>query len=264
MRTSAQLRPADWSHSETIYQDQDHHFIWLGWEEEEDEGMVQTNQYLIIHKGEGILLDPGGVQVFPRVIGNVAQHIDIARIRHIFFTHQDPDVSGGIALWAGATPAQIHLSKLWGRFVPHLGQVDESRFTSVDDRGGVIALPGMELQLIPSHFMHSVGCLSLWDPRARILFSGDVGTAVFPPNDRYLRVENFDRHRQRMEGFHRRYMVSQSVCRRWVGMVRRLEPQIIAPQHGAIFLAPAIAPFLSWLQNLRCGIDLLDDWYGAA
>lgn len=263
MRTNTQLRQQDWSHSEVIYQDQDHRFIWLGWEEEEDEGLVQTNQYLIIHKGEGILLDPGGVHVFPRVVSNVAQHIDLAHIRHIFFTHQDPDVSGGIALWAGATSAQIHISKLWGRFVPHLGQVEEGRIISVEDHGGVITLPGMELKLIPSHFMHSVGCLSLWDPRAQILFSGDVGTAVFPHDDRYLRVENFDRHRPRMEGFHRRYMVSQTACRRWVSMVRRLNPQIIAPQHGAIFPAAAVPQFLNWLEGLRCGVDLLDDWYGA-
>lgn len=29
-----------------LYEDQNHKFIWLGWEEDEEEGIVQVNQYL--------------------------------------------------------------------------------------------------------------------------------------------------------------------------------------------------------------------------
>ncbi|HBT03333.1 MAG TPA: MBL fold metallo-hydrolase, partial [Thermodesulfobacterium commune] len=104
-----------------LYEDSDHKFIWLGWEEEEEEGLVQTNQYLIINKGKGILLDPGGVYVFPRVLAAVANYIDIDNIEYIFFSHQDPDVSSGLITWLENTNAKIYISKLWIRFIPHFG-----------------------------------------------------------------------------------------------------------------------------------------------
>jgi flavorubredoxin len=34
-------------------------------EEQEEEGVVQTNQYMILHEDEVILVDPGGAHVFP-------------------------------------------------------------------------------------------------------------------------------------------------------------------------------------------------------
>ncbi|HOJ97945.1 MAG TPA: hypothetical protein PLW34_00105 [Termitinemataceae bacterium] len=48
-----------------LFQDGDHQFIWLGADPEAVSGVVQTNQYLIIEKGRGMLLDPGGVHLLP-------------------------------------------------------------------------------------------------------------------------------------------------------------------------------------------------------
>ncbi|HPU78693.1 MAG TPA: MBL fold metallo-hydrolase, partial [Thermosynergistes sp.] len=44
----------------TLYEDASRRFMLLGWEEQEEEGVVQTNQYLIQSGDEVILLDPGG------------------------------------------------------------------------------------------------------------------------------------------------------------------------------------------------------------
>ena len=250
-------------HGKVLYEDDGHQFIWLGWEEEEEEGIVQVNQYLVIHQGVGVLLDPGGVHVFSRVVGNVARYMDCQQIQHILFSHQDPDVSSGLVLWMGVTPAKVYLSKLWGRFVPHFGHFDARRLVLLEDAGGRIPLPGGEhLQVLPAHFLHSVGNFSVWDPRARILFSGDIGAAVFPRGQRYLFVEDFARHRAFMEGFHRRYMKAQRACQKWVQRARRLNPEMIAPQHGAIFRGEDVGRFLDWLEGLRCGVDLIDEIYG--
>ncbi|MFZ8805349.1 MAG: hypothetical protein ACO2PO_20555 [Candidatus Calescibacterium sp.] len=45
-------------------------------------------------------------------------------------------------------------------------------------------------------------------------------------------------------------------------MVRRLKVDIIAPQHGAIMIGKVAEEFLSWLENLRCGVGLIDEIYG--
>jgi flavorubredoxin len=62
-----------------------------------------------------------------------------------------------------------------------------------------------------------------------------------------------------MEGFHRRYMVSNKILRLWVQMARQLPIDMIVPQHGApIMGAKAIADLFNWLEGLQCGIDLFD------
>lgn len=60
----------------TLFEEGDHKYIMLGWEEQEEEVAVQTNQYVLSSGGEVILLDPGGAHVFPRVLANVAELYD--------------------------------------------------------------------------------------------------------------------------------------------------------------------------------------------
>jgi flavorubredoxin len=245
-----------------IYEDEDHKFVWLGWEEEEEEGLVQTNQYLIVNRGKGVLLDPGGVYVLPRVLSAVSGYVAPEDIEIIFYTHQDPDVSSGIAVWLENTPAKVYISKLWVRFVPHFGSLDFSRIVPIEDGGGEVRLPsGDRLLFIPAHFLHSTGNFSLYDERSGILFSGDIGAAVFPKGERYLFVEDFDRHRAYMEGFHRRYMASRRACQLWVSVVEELKPRMIAPQHGAIFSGENVERFLRWLKDLECGVDVIERIY---
>lgn len=247
-----------------LYEDADHKFIWLGTENKYRKGVIQTMQYLIIDKGRGTLLDPGGVHLFSRVVASVSRYISIDKIDNIFFSHQDPDVSSGIALWLGVTSAKVYISALWTRFLPHFGIIDTARIVAIEDKGMRIKLPsGTDMQCIPTHFMHSPGQFSLYDTKSRILFSGDVGAAAFEDGDEVLFVENFKTFIPFIEGFHKRYMGSNAVVRKWCSVVSRLNPDMIAPQHGAIYKGESAKAFLAWLSELRCGVDLLDQFYGA-
>ena len=247
-----------------LYEDADHKFIWLGTENKYRKGVIQTMQYLIIDRGRGTLLDPGGVHLFSRVVASVSRYISIDKIDTIFFSHQDPDVSSGIALWLGVTSAKVYISELWTRFLPHFGIVDTSRVFPIEDRGMKITLPsGAELKCVPAHFMHSPGQFNLFDVRSRILFTGDIGAAVFGDGEEILFVDDFNRHIRLIEDFHRRYMASNIVVKKWCVQVSRLNPDMIAPQHGAIYQGESVKAFLNWLSELRCGTDLLDQYYGA-
>lgn len=248
---------------EVLYDDGRHRFVWLGWDEEEDEGLVQTNQYLIVHDGAAMLLDPGGVHVFPRVVTNLARYVELKQITSIFFSHQDPDVCSGLALWTSITSAKVYVSKLWLRFLPHFGTIDQTRLIGLEDRGDRIPwADGQALRVVPAHFLHSVGNHTLFDPIAKILFSADIGAAVYPDGNTPVFADDFDRHIPYMEGFHRRYMAGQAAARRWAAQVRDLSPAMIAPQHGSIFRGNTVDAFLTWMENLRCGIDLLDEICG--
>jgi flavorubredoxin len=247
-----------------LYENNDYSFHLLAWEEQEEEGLVQTNQYVIVSGKEVLLLDPGGAHVFPRVLANVAELFDLNSIRHIFYSHQDPDVSSGITLWLSmADRAQVYISSLWTRFLPHFGIYDQKRITGIPDQGGIISFSRERtMRLIPSHFLHSTGAFSLYDPISKILFTGDIGAAIFPQGNRYAIVENFEDHQQYMEGFHKRYMTSNAVCRHWVKQLSNLDIQAIAPQHGAVIQGENVRKFFSWFEDLRCGTDLLDTVYG--
>lgn len=249
------------SSGKILYSSDNHKFIWLGADEGSHENVIQTNQYLIIRDGKGILLDPGGVHLFAKVISSVSKYISLENIQYVFFSHQDPDVSSGIALWMGVTPAKIFISNLWTRFLPHFGIVDQSRMVPIEENGKTITLSsGGVLEIIPSHFLHSTGCYSLYDPQAKVLFSGDIGAAAFG-SEKYVFVDDFDEHKKFIDMFHRRYMGSNKVLRKWVESVRRYSIDYIAPQHGSIYRNRSVEKFLDYLHNLECGIDLIDELY---
>ncbi|MBU0927016.1 MAG: MBL fold metallo-hydrolase [Spirochaetes bacterium] len=245
-----------------LFDDGDHRFIWLGADARGKKGVVQTMQYLIIDKGRGVLLDPGGVHLFPRVVAAASRYISIDRIDAIFFSHQDPDVSSGIALWLGVTAAKIYIAELWIRFIPHFGIVDQGRIVPIEGSGKSIRLgSGAELTFVPTHYMHSPAAFSLFDARAGVLFSGDVGGAVFPDGEETAYVDDFKAHLKYIEGFHKRLVASNSVAKRWAENARRLGPKMIAPQHGAVYRGDSVGAFLDWLSALRCGVDELDALY---
>ena len=219
---------------------------------------VQSNQVLIIHKDEGMLLDPGGHKVFSKLLSELSVYIPPSQIKYIFLSHQDPDIVASINGWLMTTKAEAYISKLWMRFLPHFGLDSqlEGKVKPIDDNGTVLTLGGdCKLYILPAHFLHSEGNFQVYDPCSKILFSGDLGASL---GQDYFFVEDFDKHIRYMEGFHRRYMVSNKVLRFWANMVKDLDIEMIVPQHGAIFKGKdMVKRFIEWVENLEVGVDLL-------
>lgn len=222
---------------------------------------VQSNQHLIVHGSAAMILDPGGHKIYSKVLAETFGSIGRARLTHIFLSHQDPDIVAAINGWLMTTDADAYISKLWTRFVPHFGldRLVGDRLKPIPDEGMVFDLDGAPLYALPAHFMHSEGNFQLYDPTAKILYSGDLGASI---GQSYVEVTDFDAHLRYMEGFHRRYMVSRIVLRAWAGMVRPLDIEIIAPQHGALFRGKEMVNrFIDWCADIECGIDLLTPLY---
>jgi len=57
------------------------------------------------------------------------------------------------------TDAEAWISGLWTRFVPHFGldRLVESRLKPIPDEGMSLELGGMDLVILPAHFLHSPG-----------------------------------------------------------------------------------------------------------
>ena len=222
---------------------------------------VQANQHLIIHENSGLLLDPGGHKVYNQVLSETMSELGNAKLELLFLSHQDPDIIAATNGWLMTTDAQAYVSSLWVRFVPHFGldKYVEDRLNPIPDEGLVLSLGDSPLPVLPAHFLHSCGNFQMYDPVSKILYSGDLGASL---GIEYVEVPDFDSHIQHMEGFHKRYMACNQAMRAWADMVRTLDIEIIAPQHGAIFRGKdMVNRFIDWCAQLDCGIDVLAPIY---
>lgn len=240
--------------SQVIYEDDLIKWIVFGRDPEKPDYVIDTNEYLIVSGGKGVLLDPGGTEIFPEVIAAVSDYLPVDDIAVIFGSHQDPDILSSLALWLGVCPrAKAYVPQIWSGFITHFG-CDKSQLVGVPDEGSAIEVgPGHSLQLVPAHYLHASGNLHLYDPRAKILFSGDVGAALLPKDDHRMFVDDFAGHTRYMEMFHRRWMPSNRARDSWVERVRRLRVDMMCPQHGAIFRGADVGKFFDWFSGLELG-----------
>lgn len=241
--------------SQVIFEKNRHQWIVLGRDPDKHPSVIDTNEYAIVSHGHAMLLDPGGVEIFPNVLAELTKYVSIQNIRTLLASHQDPDIISSLPIWLDLIPdVKVYCSWLWGGFIAHFGSGHKMEL--IPDEGMPIRIGelGMEVQAIPAHYCHSSGNFSIYDPYANILFSGDIGSALLPGHDVDLFVTNFDDHIKYMRGFHQRWMPSSEALRSWVARVRALNPTMICPQHGAIFAGEHVTKFLEWLDNLEVGL----------
>lgn len=223
---------------------------------------VQSNQFLIVHDGRGILVDCGGYQIYQNVLLAVSRYLPAGSLDYIFLSHQDPDVGSGLDLWLPICRAQIMISALWAKYIPAfcVRGLSESRVTPIPDRGVIFDLAGSPLTAVPAHFLHSPGNFQLYDPVSKILFSGDLGASFNSDKENIETLEDFNSHINRMRSFHNRNMASNTACRHWATMVRQLDVEMIVPQHGARITSKALVEeFLKWVENEKTAVDDFGD-----
>jgi flavorubredoxin len=236
-----------------LFDDGNHQWIFLGRDPSKPKSVIDTNEYIIVNGMKAMILDPGGSEIFPNVLSEVSKVIDVKNIESYLCSHQDPDIMSSLPLWMALSPnATIHVSWLWENFIAHFGNNYVDQFREIPDEGKKIMLNTQELYFVPAHYCHSSGNFNLYDPKAKILFSGDLGSALLP-HSHSIFVEDFDSHIRFMEAFHVRWMPSNEAKNRWIRRVRKLDVKMICPQHGAIFKDEMVGKFLNWLESLEVG-----------
>lgn len=230
-----------------------HQWYGFGRDPRKLDDIIDTNQYLICDNGTNVLLDPGGIETFSAMLAAVASRCDVQDVKHIFASHQDPDIISSLGLWDRAIPnAKLHAPWLWEGFLKHFG-CRHIEYVGIPDEGATLDLPSVKLQFVPAHYLHSSGNFHVYDPVAKILMSGDVGAALEPPGGPMF-VDDFQEHTQKMELFHRRWMPSNEAKADWIARVRQLDIEIMAPQHGRLFRGDDVKRFLDWFDALEVAI----------
>jgi flavorubredoxin len=240
--------------SEILFESGEHKWIVLGRDNEKKNEVIDTNEYIVVNNGQAVLLDPGGIEIFPQVLTELTRFVSTVNIKTIVASHQDPDIASSLAMWLDLVPdVKIYCSWIWTGFIAHFGMGTQLKLNGVPDEGMEFQIGDTNamLYLVPAHFCHSSGNYSCYDPKANILFSGDIGASLNPSNDYPFFVDNFESHIQLMEKFHKRWMPSESALKAWVKRVRLINPSMICPQHGSIFTGENVSKFLSWLESLE-------------
>ncbi len=228
-------------------------WIMFGRDENKPEKIIDTNQYMVRTANQCLLIDPGGVELFAPMLAAVLHYAPVDQITDLFASHQDPDIISSLGLWDQALPnAKLHASTLWERYIRHFG-CESIEYVPIADTGGVISLDNAELQIIPAHYLHASANFNIYDPKAKILMSGDLGTALEAPGSP-LFVDDFDAHIEKMRFFHQRWMPSNQAKRVWIDRVRELDIEILAPQHGRMFKGDNVSRFLDWFEALQVGV----------
>lgn len=240
-----------------LFEEQNHTWLVIARDPEKPNYVIDTNEYLV-HDGEtGIILDPGGIEIFPAVVSAIAQRFDPEKITQIFASHQDPDIISSIGLWLDFNnDIKCRLSWLWAGFIPHFGGTAET-FQAIPDEGCEIQVGKLRLQAVPAHYLHSSGNFNIYDPAAKVFFSGDIGAALLPPEKQGIYVTNFDDHVRYAEGFHKRWMGSNEAKNDWCDRVGAMDIKMLCPQHGAIYRGADVARFIQWFRDLEVGLHTI-------
>jgi len=237
--------------SQKVYSDK-HRWIVFGRDPDKPDQIIDTNQYMVVNGEHALLLDPGGIELFAPMLSAIVKEVPLENVKHLFASHQDPDIISSLGLWDQVLDdATLHSPWLWEGFIRHFG-MKRIQYAAIPDEGGTIELGGLTLEFFPAHYLHSSGNFNVYDPAAKILFSGDIGAAI-EPTDSPMFVENFDEHIPKMKMFHERWMPSNAAKNDWVARARALDIDMMLPQHGRIFKGDDVQRFLDWFEQLEVG-----------
>jgi flavorubredoxin len=219
---------------------------------------VQANQFLVFDHHHAALIDPGGELTYTRLFMAISEYMNVKSLDYVIASHQDPDIVASLNKWLIGTDAKVVVPQLWERFIPHFTRPGKitGRTIAMPDQGMNLQLGSFTLKALPAHFLHAEGNFQFYDPISKILFSGDMGANLCPEADLDKPVDKLAEIMPYMDGFHKRYLNSNKVCRFWVNMVRQLDISMIVPQHGRMMRGRAIGEFFKYIENLQCGVDL--------
>ncbi len=237
---------------------------WVGYRNPET--LLQINVYLRQFKNGtqviNYLIDPGSPVDFPVITKKISSVIGDLSSLHIYsINHQDPDVGMNSIFIKNINPKAICMTTEdnW-RLVSHY-EINPKSVKLINELKDwrVRLATRHELIYIPSPFCHFKGAFLTYDPKTRILFTGDLFGGISNSEQTFTlwaQKNNWDG----IMAFHQLYMPTRKAIRYTLDLIRKLQPQplVIAPQHGNIIRGELIQEFMDRLYDLPVGADLLD------
>ncbi len=235
-----------------LFHDDQHAVYWLGVPEKT---AFRCNTYLIVDGQEAILVDPGGKDSFDFVHMRVAQILPTEKVAALIVCHQDPDVAASMVNWLTLKPSmKVITSVRTNILLPHYG-IANYTFVNINENPVYLFESGRKLKFIDAPFLHFPGAFTTYDENSKLLFSGDIWASI--DLEWRLVVDDFRKHELKMDLFHIDYMASNIAARGFVNRLHHIELNAILPQHGSIIPKKHVHNALEYLNQLKCGLDLI-------
>ena len=104
-----------------LFSQGDHRWLAFTQDDHKPGSVVDTTQVVIVSGRNTMLLDPGGIEIFPSMMGALVHEVDMETVNHIFLSHQDPDVGSALPLWRRVCrdDVRVQVPALWTGFISH-------------------------------------------------------------------------------------------------------------------------------------------------
>lgn len=235
-----------------LYEEDDYKIYWLGID---NETAFRCNVYMIKSGNEALIIDPGSRGFFEQVKRRALEIAKLDEIKGLILCHQDPDVAASMIDWLDLKDdLLIFSSDRTNVLLPHYGK-ETYRFFSINESKVFAFSNGRELEFVEAAFLHFPGAFVTYDRTSNFLFSGDIWAAL--DIEWNLVVDDFEAHRNNMDLFHIDYMASNVATRGFISKIENKKLDAILPQHGSIINKEHVDDALSYLRELKCGLDII-------
>lgn len=208
--------------------------FWVGSYIKDD--IFQCHPYLIRDGKESVLIDPGSLITFEETIRKIKYLVDLENIKYIICHHQDPDLAASLPEIEKVFPErERYIVTHWRTYflLKHYNLL--TPFYLVDQHEFKLELEsGRKLQFLFTPYMHYPGNIVTYDPETKVLFSSDIfggwvekNWSLFAEKEEYIKS---------IRAFHEIYMPCKEVVIYSIERLKKLDIEIIAPQHGSIIV----------------------------
>jgi len=239
----------------TLIENGAHKWLVLGRDSERPANVADTNQVVIRADQITVLIDPGGIEMFPAFLETLSESATIDTVSRILLTSADPHATSSLPLWRQVCSAEMQISApaLWSDLLTHLDA--DCKLNVIDDDGGMIEISDtFSLRIIPAHHLHGPAAYSVYDPIARALYSGSIGSAVNTANatGEFI-VDSFTRHLAFLEPYHGRWFASTRARDAWIKRIEGLDIDYLVPHRGPAFKGERVGRFIDWFSSAPIG-----------
>lgn len=212
----------------------------------------QCHPYLIKNGNESILIDPGSMLEFDETVRKIQTIIPMNAIKYIILHHQDPDLAAAVPEIEKLIKRDDLLIVTHSRMsllVKHY--LIKSDYYEIDKHeNSLTTSTGLKLDFLTTPYCHSPGAFVSYEPRTKLLFSGDIFGGIEESWDFYADESYFEKAKL----FHQEYMPSKDIFNYALSKIEKLDIELIAPQHGSIIEKKYIPKLIEDMKNLDCGL----------
>lgn len=225
---------------------------WVGFYEEQTN--LHCNPYLIIEGDQAVLIDGGSRPDFAVVVMKILQTgIDPKQIVALIYQHYDPDLCGSMPNMLDICENENLrvISEVTNKIMVkyYIGSGKHRVLKTVDDYGYQFTFNGRTLQFLKTPYAHTAGSIITYDARTKTLFSSDLFGSLSVQWELFLQLDEqcfvCNDYNNCVAGkgycplpdmikFHRIIMPCNKALRYAMNVIKKLDIDVIAPQHGSV------------------------------